>query len=125
VDFSKAVVPEVGQTMLMIRRMGKFFDRSLFVTETKMGGTTRKPRKLYVPADQMPSLCIPLFTTDGQVIGTTVIQVPEDAENNPRAGRDGGVMILPAAEVAKATKRAMAAAPTTAPAPVAATQPSK
>lgn len=117
-DFAKAATPKIGQRVFVVRRMGKFFDRVAAVSEGRVGGITTKPRDLYVPAGNLATaLGLPIFTTDGTVVGVAILQTP-DAEE---AGMDpmsmlGNIfnmqdmmsgLILPAAEVVKATKRAL------------------
>ena len=117
-DFTKAARPTIGQRLFAVRRMGKFFDRVAAVSEGRVGGITTKPRDLYVPGGNLATgLGLPVFTTDGTVVGVGIMQMPdaEDAEMNPMSMLGNifnmqdmmGGLILPAAEVVKATKRAL------------------
>jgi S1-C subfamily serine protease len=117
-DLSKAATPTIGQRLFAVRRMGKFFDRVTAVSEGRVGGVTTKPRDLYVPAGNLSvGLGLPIFTTDGTVVGVAIMQLPdaEDAEMNPMSMLGDlfnmqdmmGGLILPAPEVVKATKRAL------------------
>ncbi|RIK68975.1 MAG: hypothetical protein DCC65_02260 [Planctomycetota bacterium] len=113
VDIKKGAVPEIGDDLYALRRMAKFFDRAPVVSDGKMSGHTKKPRELYVPSGVSVEAGQPIFTEDGTLIGIVVLQLPEDdeIEANPMAfmsmGRDiGGGLILPAAQVLKATERA-------------------
>lgn len=118
VDFAKGVKPRIGQRVVMVRRLDKFFGRTPAVLDGRIGGITNKPRELYIPAGAATMANgLPVYTENGQVVGVTVMQTPEedDVEMNPMAmfGRVLGMqdmmtgLILPAADVAKATKRAM------------------
>jgi S1-C subfamily serine protease len=120
VDFSKAAKPKVGEALFTIRRLSKFFDRSTVIEEGRVGGTTSKPRELYVPvpANSLQlGLGLPCYVTNGQVIGVAVVQVAETD------GSEAGMMammssmqdtmsgfLLPAETVLKATARAKGAA---------------
>jgi len=120
VDFSKAAKPKVGETLFVVRRLSKFFDRSAVIEEGRIGGITSKPRDLYVPvpANSLQlGLGLPCYTANGQVIGVAVVQVAETD------GSEAGMMammssmqdtmagfLLPAETVMKATARAKAAA---------------
>ncbi|MFH1110478.1 MAG: serine protease [Planctomycetota bacterium] len=118
VDFSQSAVPKVGQQVYVLRRMGKFFARCAVAADGRIAGTTAKPRDLYVPAGNVGAAYgLPVFLADGKPVGVVVMQVPESEGNagNPMAmlGRMSGIqdmmsgLILPAAEVVKATQRAL------------------
>jgi hypothetical protein len=113
-DLSKAAQPAVGQSLLFLRKMGKYFDRAMTVSDLRVAGRTGKPRDLFIPtggASLEPGL--PVFTPAGEVVGIVVLQLPDadELESNMGAlaglGRDiGSGLILPTAEVIKATERA-------------------
>lgn len=115
VDFTKSVVPGVGDSLLTVSRLGKFFDRAPIIQTTRLGGSTKKPRKLYIPADQAIAndLGMPVFSTDGTIVGFTALQLPEadDVEGGGMGAREYmSAVILPAEDVVKATKRALESA---------------
>jgi hypothetical protein len=134
-DFSKGQLPAVGQRLLVVRRLGKAFDRTVLVSDVSMGGIIHKPRELLVPSTIAPALLgLPVVSADGSgsAVGLIVVQVPESGENGQKATLDEGAgLILPAAEVVKATQRieasgeGAATSPAGAGVPVPATQPSK
>lgn len=115
VDLNKATSdkPVVGQPVLAIRRMGKFFDRTPIIQETRIGGVARKPRELYLTTtDFVETVGLPVFTSDGRVLGVTIVPMPGEGDVTEDAAAllqdiKGGA-ILPAGVVAKATTRAMA-----------------
>ena len=117
-NLSESATPQVGRRLLAIRRMSKYFDRAVLVSEGLLSGKTKKPRDLLIPSsslDLQPGL--PVFTAEGSVVGIVVIQMPgeDEMEGGYRSmqglGRDVmGGLILPAAEVLKATNRAKQAA---------------
>lgn len=118
VDFAKGLKPKIGQRVVAIRRLGKFFGRATAVVDGHIGGITTKPRDLYIPSGNFgAAMGLPVYAPDGRVVGVTVLQAPdeEDAEVNPMLMLSRmsnlqemfGGLILPAADVAKATKRAM------------------
>ncbi len=118
VDLSQGAVPKVGQQVFVLRRMGKYFARSPVCADGRIAGSTSKPRDLYVPAGNVGAAHgLPVFLADGKLVGVVVMQMPEgEGEGgNPMAmlGRMAGLqdmmsgLILPAADVAKATKRAL------------------
>lgn len=111
-DLAKAGKPTPGQRLLCMRRLGKFFDRVAVVAEGPLAGKTDKPRELLIPGAGLEvESGLPVFMPDGRVVGVVVFQMPdpEDLESARPARGDWGQMILPAAAVAKATERAMAA----------------
>lgn len=118
VDFSQAATGKVGQEVYALRRMGKYFARSTVAVDGRIAGSTSKPRDLLVPSGTLAmAYGMPVFHADGKPVGVVVMQVPESegSDGNPMAmlGRMSGMQdmmngfILPAAEVVKATKRAL------------------
>jgi S1-C subfamily serine protease len=123
VNLDNAAQGEVGQPVLAVRRMAKYFDRATTVDESRISGITKKPRKLYVPMLPLTgNLGLPVFTPDGKVLGVAILQMPgeEDQEESPAAmfSRMSNLndvmsgMILPAADVVDATRRARQTAAT-------------
>lgn len=121
VDLTAAAKPEIGQRIVVIRRLGKHYARSAVITEGHIGGITTKPRDLYIPSIEVAmAYGMPVYFPDGRLLGVLVMQLPEveDVAPNPMAmlsqmGNMQEMMagfILPAAEVAKATRRAMESA---------------
>lgn len=120
-DLSRSAVLEVGDTFYSLRRMDKFFGSAPIVTEGTVGAVTHKPRVLLVPSPTLDSgFGVPVFTAEGQLVGVTVLQMPgfEDdggdlfshpmsllGESVKLQDMVGG-LILPAAEVVKATQLA-------------------
>ncbi|MFQ5490135.1 MAG: trypsin-like peptidase domain-containing protein [Phycisphaerae bacterium] len=113
IELSRRADAKIGTPTFSIRRMGKFFDRVAVISEGWIGAIAHKPRDLFVAEGAMtvePGL--PIFTADGALVGLFVIQMPE-TEEALSALESGNSMqdmarglILPAAEVAKATARA-------------------
>ncbi len=116
IDFASAKEAVVGDKIIILRRMGDYFDREIVVSSARVGGITSKPRKLYV-ADSTRNHGggLPVFASNGDVIGFMVTQLPDADDKaqslfrmisgNIQDGMSG--LILPAAEVASATARAM------------------
>jgi len=107
VDFAQGGTVQVGDTLLGIERMHKVFDRQTTVREARVSSITTKPRELINPSQAIGSvLATPVFGSDAKPVGVTVLFVPgldkvimeRETQINP--------MILPAAEIVEATKRA-------------------
>lgn len=122
-DLSQSVSVSAGQKIVSVRRMSKYFGRTPVVLQGRIGGSTTEPRKLYVPPMEFAlAQGLPVYTDTGKLIGVTVTQAPDagdtDAGFNPMAmlSQMSNMqetllgLILPAADVAKATKRALASA---------------
>ena len=117
-DFSKAATPKLGDRLLVVRRMGKYFDRIPAVTEDRVGAIARKPRGLYVPSmGQFQSMIgLPVYNAAGQVVGMTVMQSmdDEDVDMNPMSSFSqmedmqdlASGLVLPAADIVRATEAA-------------------
>ncbi len=105
-----AVKAQLGQRVLALGVMGRFFGQVVLVTDGIVAGRTHKPRELYVVRgnlDTDPGL--PVFTTSGQVVGVATIQQPDEDElagNTANLVARGRGLILPAGTVARATARA-------------------
>ncbi len=104
------VAPHLGQRILGLGRMGKYFGEVWLVSEGRVAGSTSKPRDLYVVRgglDTDPGL--PVYTTAGDLLGFATIQQPDEDEvagSPPNLTARGRGLILPARTVLKATARA-------------------
>ena len=121
IDLSDSAESEVGAPVIAIRRMSKLFDRLAVVSESRIGGVTKKPRKLYVPALSLANeFGLTVFTPDGKVLGVPILHglSDEDQDSADRFSRAADMqelaagLILPASDVVEATKRARLAAST-------------
>ena len=91
--------------------MGRFFARTVVIAEGRVGGITKKPRDLYIPTGNIGNaIGLPIYTADGKILGVTIIQMPDSAEMGQSSSfqNSAALMILPAADVVKATERALA-----------------
>jgi hypothetical protein len=117
VDLNNAASGDLGQSLLTASRLGKFFDRALILEEGRVLGKTTKPRELFIasgistqPGSPGNRAGMPVFAADGKVLGIAVLQLPA-AEDLQSGGGDGSEykgydrMVLPAAEILKATQR--------------------
>ncbi len=113
VDFTSGASVGVGDRVLYLDRLGKFFDHALSVREGRIGGKTKKPRALLIPTgvsgmpDRRDLLGTALFAADGKVVGFNILQLPdkEDMEGGDAGEGSFSILMLPAGEVAKATAR--------------------
>jgi hypothetical protein len=110
VELAKAALPKLGERLYTLTRLGKYFDRALVVRETRLGGVAKKPRSLLVPSPSLGDLGLPVFSESGELVGVTVVQLPDaeelQAASSMSAFTGARGLILPAAEIARATKRA-------------------
>ena len=113
IDFAKSARPRLGQRMLTVERMGKYFGRAARIGEMRVSAVTKKPRELIVPGGESVSLGLPVFTASGDIVGIGVAQSPasddagESALDSESDTADSSTsLILPADEVVKATARA-------------------
>lgn len=116
VDLKNSDEGAVGQPVLTAARLGKFFDRALVLEEGHVLGKTSKPRDLIIasgittqPGSPNNRAGMPVMTPEGKVVGIAVLQLP--AAEDLQGGRGDGSeyrgydrMVLPAADVIKATE---------------------
>jgi hypothetical protein len=121
IDFSKGAKAEVGERFVAVRRMDRFFHRSPTLVEGRIGGIIERPRQLLVPAASLGAhLGLAVFNLQGEVMGFTVLQLPDEESTAGHAGNPLSMMerstrlqvlltglILPAREVAAATQLAL------------------
>jgi hypothetical protein len=105
---------KVGERIFLLSRMDKFFGRAQIINEGRVRGVATTPRRLYAPSNTLlagPSdLGMAIFNEDAAPIGFIIVQIPDQESMDAAQNMGGGPMILPIAEVAKATKRALEAA---------------
>jgi len=115
-DLKSAAEASLGQRLLALRRLGKYYDRAVLVRDGRVVGVTSKPRRLFVPSDELDALGLPVFNERGDVVGVTVMQLPEADGADGLAAMMGrmsdaqnllSAAILPAESVVKATQRAL------------------
>lgn len=121
VDLERGVELAVGERFYVVRPMDKFFGRAPLITAGVIGAVVTKPRKLFVPETPSASgFGRPVLDARGELVGVTVLQMPgvEDqaagllSSPMPFLGQTArlqdmvGGLILPATEVAKATRLA-------------------
>ena len=119
IDFSDHAETGIDEPILIIRRMASSFGRAPVISRSRIGGMTSKPRKLYVPGNAMMNGAgLAVFAEDGRPVGLVVTQLPEVGENTNSFSNMTGSgmanlqdamsgMILPASDVALATRRAL------------------
>lgn len=114
VDFSKSRSASLGERIVGVKQLDKYFDRAVVVSEGRIGGRTSKPRELLVPSGGLETeVGMPVFAIDGSPIGVVVTQSPDSEDMDMRRRLFSGgtpAFILPVEELSKATKRAQAAA---------------
>jgi hypothetical protein len=117
IDPAKSAKPVVGETVVGVDKMSKYFDHASVAFPMVVGGVTKKPRELFIPATQLSWVGLPFFNASGAFVGMSVIQMPNaDSEDGMRSRNgerltpfDRGFKILPASEIAAATARAVEA----------------
>ena len=111
-------LPKMGQRLYAVHRLGKHFNRAPAIRTGRVCGHTDTPRSLWVAEEVLASgIGLPVFNSSGKFAGVIVMQMPtresSEGDFNPFAlmGSMSAMqqnvigLILPADEVAKATKR--------------------
>lgn len=120
-DLEDSVELSPGDRFYRLRRMDELFGSAPVVTEGVVAAVVSKPRKLLVPSEPASGgFGLPVFDGAGRLVGITVLQTPaaEDQIGSSFAGGMSflgsaaklqdmvGGLILPAADLAKATRLA-------------------
>ncbi len=108
VNLEKSTTPTLGDDLLTLSRLDKFFDRAVVIRQGRLAGQTTKPRDLMVPSGMEMEPGMPVFAADGSPVGVVVVQSP-DTEDTARSASTAA-LLLSARDVAKATIRAKATA---------------
>lgn len=113
IDFADSAQVAVGDKIMGLQKLGKFFGLAPWVAETTVGATTTKPRNLVIPSGTALAgeMVMPIFDGAGKIVGVTTFILPEQEEMKD-AGQSlrrvaGLGMILPASDVVTATSNAM------------------
>ncbi|MFO0830639.1 MAG: S1C family serine protease [Phycisphaerales bacterium] len=113
VDFKDNATVAVGDRLLSVQKLGKFFGLANWVAETSVGALPTKPRSLIIPSGTAIAgeLAVPVYNGAGKAVGITTFVLPDEEEMKDarqslmRVAQLG--MILPAADVVTATTNAM------------------
>ncbi len=118
-DFARGRAARLGEPFFALRRLDRYFDRAPVLLEGRIGGLVAEPRPLYVPSGGEVGLGWPVLAAGGEVLGITILQLPEAGSIPQGSGSPLESMgwsarmqdiarglVLPAAEVVKATERA-------------------
>lgn len=121
IDLSRHATVGVGDYVYTLGRAAKFYDRVPVITESRVSGTTSKPRDL-VLGGPMSALGLPVFDKAGALVGVSTLIMPEEGEGGMEEslmgmGMEGGFgTIVPAKDVQRATASAKELAAKPAPA---------
>lgn len=113
IDFGNGGKASLGQRLLQVWKLDKFFDRAPYVSEGKVAAIVSKPRDLFIAAGEV-TMGLPVFAEGGSPLGFVVLQLPTQEEMAAMSGSNMFAQmaftrtVLPAAEVSKATAAAMA-----------------
>lgn len=119
IELTDSSQAEIGEAVVSLRRTANQFGRTPVVGRNHIGGISKKPRAFYIlEAPTAQEAGLPVFSANGKLIGLSVIQLPEVVNStggfpgllgSSMSGLQEGMsgFILPAADVARATQRAM------------------
>ena len=105
-EFTPVKLEDAGEgvllnTYILVARAPKALQRVPLVRPTFVTGIVEKPRRLYLLSDQQ--MGCPVFDQQGHILGISV--------QNLNGGRNNGLVVLPAADVAEIAKQAAAVKP--------------
>jgi hypothetical protein len=113
IDFAAGSEATLGQTVLQVWKLDKFFDRAPYVSEGTVASRVSKPRNLFIASGEI-TIGLPVVNVEGSPLGFGVLQLPTQEEMAAMSGSNMysrmifARTILPAAEVAQATAQALA-----------------
>jgi len=76
VDLDNASEPQLLDEVIGIQRMGENFDRTIFVSLSRIGAIISKPRVYYLPTDDFDPGS-PVFSPDGKLVGLSTVRVTD------------------------------------------------
>ncbi|KAA0216214.1 MAG: hypothetical protein DYG94_05775 [Leptolyngbya sp. PLA3] len=113
VSFKSDAKPALGQEILQVWKLDKFYDRAPYVSSARVAAMVTKPRELFIASGEV-TIGLPVFDTSGTVLGFGVLQLPDKEEmdamtsTNPYSRMIFTRTMLPASRVATATETALA-----------------
>jgi hypothetical protein len=113
IDFAAGAEATLGQTVLQVWKLDKFFDRAPYISEGRVAAQVSKPRNLFIASGEI-TIGLPVVNVEGSPLGFGVLQLPTQEEMAAMSGSNMysrmifARTILPAAEVAEATTQALA-----------------
>lgn len=118
VDFEKSSKAKIGDRLIWIGQAPAFYGYATGLDELRVVSLLKRPRELYMHSGASVGLNLAIFTPAGEPVGLTVVQMEEKGKNSEdpfsmfmamtQARQKMATLILPGAQVAKATKRALA-----------------
>ena len=107
-DLSTRPQPQVGDKLLSLQRAPRYLGRAPIVSENALGGTATRPRPLLMLAGPGLAPGVAVFSSAGVLVGVTIAQRADEGER-ASSGQRVPTLVLPVAELAAATKRALEA----------------
>jgi len=114
INFAEGTKATLGQKLLQVWKLDKFFDLAPYVTAGRVGAVVTKPRELFIANGEI-AIGLPVFDEAGHPLGFSVLQLPTEEEmsamsgSNPYAAQLFARTVLPAEAVHAATEQALAA----------------
>lgn len=117
----QAETPRLGTHLIALMRAGRYFEHAALGREFRVAAITERPRLLFVPSAPIPNQLLPIFRTDGTLIGFSNMQFPDieiDVNNRIRMQLDmaemaeTGPLVMPVELIRSVTERALAQAAT-------------
>lgn len=109
IDYAQPATVQLGSPIMVVARLHKYYGRAIVISEGRIAGKVEKPRSMWVGrsgVEQEPGM--PVFAADGKPVGIVTFQVPDPEDFSQREMRDAQeTLIIDAATLTKATKRAL------------------
>lgn len=74
VNLKDYIEPDIMEKIVIMSRIGKIGNRTIFASLSRIGGIIKKPRDYYLSTDQMASPGSPVFTVNGKIVGINLIR---------------------------------------------------
>jgi len=121
-DLSSGASPAVGADLLGLTRMARSFDCAPEVARCYVTASVERPRPMWALAGDFNALGMPVFTTDGRVVGVLALQEGTEGVSGEGGGgllgmggaSEMGLFVLPLTTVKPVVERAKAKAAETA-----------
>jgi hypothetical protein len=92
INFADSAKPVLGDTVVSVSRLQKGYDYAPFFATGRIAGVLKKPRKAWIIDGAISAYGLPIFSTNGNVLGVLITLAPTTQEEAGAGGGFGNLM---------------------------------